>query len=70
MSKEEFIAILDQTTPSASHGAFEPFKTSAIFDSTAVHPEWLGTIPKCEGDVVKITLRIGGGKVTAVDGVS
>lgn len=46
VSKEELAAILDRTKPLASGGAFEPFKTSATFDSTAAHPEWLGYNPQ------------------------
>jgi hypothetical protein len=32
-------ASLEKTKPSALDGSFEPFKTSAVFDSTAAHPE-------------------------------
>jgi len=42
VSKEDLAAILEKTKPSALDGLFEPFKTSAIFDSAAAHPEWLG----------------------------
>jgi aryl-alcohol dehydrogenase-like predicted oxidoreductase len=35
-------ALLAKTAPAAARGEWEPFKTSSIFDSTAVHPEWLG----------------------------
>jgi hypothetical protein len=34
--------LLAKTAAKAANGEFEPFKTSAIFDATAEHPEWLG----------------------------
>ena len=43
VSQEQMAAILDRTKPQAMEGKWELFKTSAIFDSTAQHPEWLGT---------------------------
>jgi hypothetical protein len=46
LGTHEVQAILAKTKEAASHGAFEPFKTSSIFDSTATHPEWLGDEPK------------------------
>jgi hypothetical protein len=46
VSKADIAAILDKTKPSAADGTFEPFKTSAVFDSTAAHPEWLGYNPQ------------------------
>jgi aryl-alcohol dehydrogenase-like predicted oxidoreductase len=39
-------ALLAKTAHAARAGAFEPFKTSSIFDGTASHPEWLGQEPK------------------------
>jgi predicted aldo/keto reductase-like oxidoreductase len=42
MSKEEVAALLAKTEKVAAQGEFELFKTSAHFDSTAHHPEWLG----------------------------
>jgi aryl-alcohol dehydrogenase-like predicted oxidoreductase len=42
LSKEEIAAILQKTAPAAASGQYEPFKTTAMFDSTAQHPEWLG----------------------------
>lgn len=42
LSDDEVAALLAKTAPAAATGAWEPFKTSSIFDSTAVHPEWLG----------------------------
>jgi uncharacterized protein len=43
VSKEQLSAILARTAPEAMDGRWELFKTSAVFDSTAQHPEWLGT---------------------------
>jgi hypothetical protein len=37
--------LLDKTADAAAGGDFEPFKTTSIFDSTAVHPDWLGEEP-------------------------
>ena len=42
MSKEEVAALLARTEKAAAQGEYELFKTSAHFDSTAHHPEWLG----------------------------
>ncbi|HEV7676425.1 MAG TPA: aldo/keto reductase [Candidatus Angelobacter sp.] len=42
MSKEEIAALLAKTETVAAKGEYELFKTSAHFDSTAHHPEWLG----------------------------
>ena len=42
MSKEEVAALLAKTEKAAVTGEYELFKTSAHFDSTAHHPEWLG----------------------------
>jgi hypothetical protein len=35
-------ALLSKTAAAAAEGRHELFKTSAHFDSTATHPEWLG----------------------------
>jgi len=35
-------ALLARTAPAAANGEYEKFKTSAQFDGTAKHPEWLG----------------------------
>ncbi len=43
LSQEQIAAILDRTKPHAMEGKWELFKTSALFDSTAQHPEWLGS---------------------------
>ncbi len=41
-TKEQSDALLSRTASEAAHGKWELFKTSTHFDSTAVHPEWLG----------------------------
>jgi hypothetical protein len=38
-------SLLAKTEPHASGGKYEPFKTTPSFDSTALHPEWLGEVP-------------------------
>jgi hypothetical protein len=43
VSKDQMAAVLQRTAPAAADGRWELFKTSAIFDSTAQHPEWLGS---------------------------
>jgi predicted aldo/keto reductase-like oxidoreductase len=43
VTQRELAAILKKTKSAASEGEFEPFKTTAQFDSTAAHPEWLGS---------------------------
>ena len=45
LSQEEVKSLLDKTDRAALSGEYEPFKTSSIFDSTAMHPEWLGQEP-------------------------
>jgi aryl-alcohol dehydrogenase-like predicted oxidoreductase len=46
MSAEQVRSILDKTAEAASRGKYELFKTTSIYDGTAVHPEWLGEEPK------------------------
>ena len=46
MSDEQVKRILDKTAEAASRGKYELFKTTSIYDGTAVHPEWLGEEPK------------------------
>jgi aryl-alcohol dehydrogenase-like predicted oxidoreductase len=53
MGAGEVEALLAKTREAARDGAFELFKTSSIFDSTAQHPEWLGEEP----DRVKQTVQ-------------
>jgi len=45
MSVEQVQSILDKTAEAASRGKYELFKTTSIYDGTAVHPEWLGEEP-------------------------
>jgi hypothetical protein len=45
LSKADIAAILEKTSEVAMTGKFEPFKTTPRFDSTAMHPEWLGYNP-------------------------
>ena len=42
LSALDVSAITDKTVEAAAAGAFELFKTTTHFDSTAEHPEWLG----------------------------
>ena len=46
LSEEQRRALLNKTVKAASRGEFELFKTTSIFDSTAMNPEWLGEEPK------------------------
>ena len=46
MGEAEVDALMAKTSGAGSRGAFELFKTSSIFDSTAAHPEWLGGEPE------------------------
>jgi predicted aldo/keto reductase-like oxidoreductase len=46
MNDAQVEALLAKTAQAASHGEFELFKTTSIFDSTAMHPEWLGEEPQ------------------------
>ena len=42
LSESAIAALLSRTAQPAATGQFEPFKTTAHFDATAYHPEWLG----------------------------
>src|SRR5262245_23864101 len=42
LSSEERTALVSRVQDAALHGKFERYKTTAIFDSTAKHPAWLG----------------------------
>jgi hypothetical protein len=46
---ERLAALLQRTAEAAADGRFEPFKIGNGFDSTALHPEWLGTPSKSPG---------------------
>ncbi len=43
MSDEQLTALLGQTQQAAANGHFELFKTTSHFDTTARHPDWLGS---------------------------
>jgi hypothetical protein len=42
LSREQIAALAAKTKQAAMSGKYELFKTTAHFDSTAKHPEWLG----------------------------
>ena len=42
LTQSEIAALLNRTKVAASSGAFELFKTTSHFDSTAKNPQWLG----------------------------
>jgi predicted aldo/keto reductase-like oxidoreductase len=44
--------LLAKTAVAAANGAFEPFKTTSLFDSTASNPEWLGEESKRAQDLM------------------
>jgi aryl-alcohol dehydrogenase-like predicted oxidoreductase len=46
LSEAEMNDLRSRTREAAEDGAYELFKTSSLFDSTAEHPEWLGEEPK------------------------
>jgi aryl-alcohol dehydrogenase-like predicted oxidoreductase len=46
MSEEEVAALLARTAQAAAHGEYEPFKTSSIFEGTALNRQWLGEEPE------------------------
>ena len=46
LTAEQRAALLAKTAQVAAGGRFEPFKTTAHFDGTAEHPEWLGVEPE------------------------
>jgi len=45
MSDRDLECLLAKTAAAAAGGAFEPFKTTSIFDGTALNPAWLGDEP-------------------------
>lgn len=45
MSELEVKSLLGKTAKAASRGEYELFKTTSIYDGTALHPEWLGEEP-------------------------
>jgi tyrosyl-tRNA synthetase len=46
MTEAQLQALLAKTAAAASHGEFELFKTSSIFDATTSNPEWMGEEPE------------------------
>ena len=42
LTKEQVSALVERTRAAALSGKFEQFKTTARFDGTARHPEWMG----------------------------
>jgi aryl-alcohol dehydrogenase-like predicted oxidoreductase len=42
MNKQQVAELLSHTKEYAMAGKYELFKTSSVFDSTAMHPDWLG----------------------------
>jgi aryl-alcohol dehydrogenase-like predicted oxidoreductase len=42
LTKEQVAALVEKTRAAALTGKFEQFKTTARFDGTARHPEWMG----------------------------
>jgi aryl-alcohol dehydrogenase-like predicted oxidoreductase len=42
MTDAEVDKLLAKTAVAASRGKYEPFKTTSIFDATALNPKWLG----------------------------
>jgi aryl-alcohol dehydrogenase-like predicted oxidoreductase len=46
LSEAALATLLAKTADAASHGEFELFKTTSLFDATAQHPEWLGEEPE------------------------
>jgi aryl-alcohol dehydrogenase-like predicted oxidoreductase len=42
LSRQQVADLLNRTAPAAADGQYEMFKTTAHFDATARHPDWLG----------------------------
>ena len=42
LTSEQLTALVAKTKQAALTGRYEPFKTTAQFDGTAQHPEWMG----------------------------
>jgi len=54
MSEEQVSSLLAKTSQAASHGNYELFKTTSIYDGTAAHPEWLGEEPPEVQHVIQV----------------
>lgn len=46
LNEADLEVLLAKTAMAASQGAFEPFKTTSIFDGTAANPQWMGAEPE------------------------
>lgn len=46
MTDADAAALLARTAAPAARGEFEPFKTTSLFDATAMNPAWLGEEPE------------------------
>jgi predicted aldo/keto reductase-like oxidoreductase len=46
LTSQQIASLLNRTAQAAAKGEYELFKTTAHFDSTAKHPEWLGSETK------------------------
>jgi len=44
LSQDQISELLDRTKAAAQNGKYEGFKTTAKYDATAHHPEWLGIV--------------------------
>jgi aryl-alcohol dehydrogenase-like predicted oxidoreductase len=53
MTDAEVAALLERTKQPAARGELEPFKTTSIFDATALNPSWLGEEPERVQQLVK-----------------
>jgi len=42
LTSDQLAALVAKTKEAAMTGRYEPFKTTALFDGTAQHPEWMG----------------------------
>lgn len=53
LNDHEMASLLARTATAASHGEFEPFKTTSLFDGTADHSHWLGDESKRAQRIMK-----------------
>jgi hypothetical protein len=53
MTDADVAALLARTAQPAARGELEPFKTTSIFDATALNPAWLGEEPERVQQLVK-----------------
>jgi aryl-alcohol dehydrogenase-like predicted oxidoreductase len=52
LSDQQVADMLTMTRSAANRGQFELFKTTSLFDATALNPDWLGEEPKYLQDMV------------------